>query len=152
MPIRFLSLLSVLALALALGACVDADVEPADRDLDGAEGADDADMRERVMADQLAEMPPLRRALRGDWRDEIHTALLDFEGGRYEGVAPYGGARGYERVDGDLRILDEGDDYVTFEVGGAHTLTARRLGDDQIVLTAEGADEPEGVTLRRYGR
>jgi hypothetical protein len=145
---RLLFLLPTLTFALA--GCVDTDVEPAtDRDLGMTEGADELDMREEVMADQLAEMPPLRRALRGDWRDEIHTALLDFEGGRYEGVIPYGGDRGYERVEGDLRVLDEGDDYVTFEVDGAHTLTARQLGDDQIIITAEGADEPEGVTLRR---
>ncbi len=101
------------------------------------------------MNDQLAEMPPLRRALTGDWRDKARAMNLDLENNHYRGFAPYGGTRGDVPVEGDINIVDEGEDYVVFNVSGAHTMTARRQGNDEIVLSVEGGEDGEGVVLRR---
>jgi hypothetical protein len=137
-----------LFLAFGLAACADAD-----RDLDAAPDADDDlevmeedvssdDMRDEIMEEQLEEVSVLQREMTGNWRAEAREMMLDFEGRRYEGFTPAG-----EPLEGDLRIVEEGDDYVVFMVGD-ETLTARTVGDGQILLSTS-PDDADGLRFRR---
>jgi hypothetical protein len=141
-----------LFLALGLAACVEVERDDAVvRDGDGiAENAPDEGfqdpsdeaMRDEIMEEQFEELSVLQREMTGDWRDDAREMMLDFENRRYEGFTPQG-----DPLEGNLRVVDEGDGYVTFMVDD-ETLTARTVGDGQILLSA-GPDDAEGLRFRR---
>ena len=144
----------MLFLALGLAACANADRDPdplaVGEDTEIAENAPDEGfqdpsdeaMREEVMEEQFEEVSVLQREMTGDWRDDAREMMLDFENRRFEGYTPEGAP-----LEGDLRIVDEGDDYVTFTVGD-ETLTARNVGDGQLLLSTS-PDDPAGLRFDR---
>jgi hypothetical protein len=149
--LRMLGFLSLI-LAFGLAACTDVDREPTvvgdDTEIaenapeEGFQDPSDEAMRDEVMEEQFEEVSVLQREMTGTWRGEAREMLLDFENRRYEGVTPAG-----DPLEGELRIVEEGDDYVTFMVGD-ETLTARTVGDGQLLLSTR-PDDPAGLRFDR---
>lgn len=149
-PLTFCAMLILLLLTAAgLGACTDAPNRtpeatetPANAPDEGFQDPTDRAMRGEIMEDQLTEVSVLQHELTGTWRTEARRLLLDFEGRRYDGYTPTG-----QPLAGDLRIVDEGDDYVIFEVDG-ETLTARVVGEGELLLSTSPEDT-DGLRFRR---
>ena len=143
---------SLLVLAFGLAACVDADRKPAtgsddtqsadNAPVQGFQDPSDEAMRDEVLREQLAEVTVLQREMTGTWRGEAREMLLDFERQRYEGVTPAG-----EPLEGPLRVVEEGRDYIVFTVGD-EVLTARSVGEGQILISTD----PETLEGRRFSR
>ena len=137
-------LLTALCCVLLLMTAACGDAAPDEMETEAAsEETDSEEMREEVMEEQFEEVTVLQRELTGTYRSDSLEAMVDFENRSYR-ETPVGGTAMAAQ---GLRVVDEGEDYVTFVIGQRDTMTVHMDGDD--IVLSEGSRMMRGEMMMR---